>query len=56
MHWVYTLISDAGRREREKDKVRRAVRNCGYPEWALKEGGRTEGKEREEGGGGSGQT
>ena len=24
--------------ERKKSKVNRALRNCGYPEWALKEG------------------
>ena len=38
MHWTDTLISDVGRREKERDKVRGALRNCGYSEWALKEG------------------
>ena len=38
MHRVETLIKDEGRVKREKEKVRVALRNCGYPDWALKEG------------------
>ena len=33
-----TLIADVARREIEKDKVTVALRHCGYPECALKEG------------------
>ena len=28
----------SGRRGREKEKVREALRNCVYPEWAMTEG------------------
>ena len=38
MHWTDTLISDEGRRGREKENVTETLRNCGYPEWVLKEG------------------
>ena len=32
------LIADLDRRKIEKDTVRTALCNCGYPEWGLKEG------------------
>ena len=38
MHCAETLIRDEGRMKTEKEKVRVALRNCRYPEWALKEG------------------
>ena len=38
MYQADTLIADEGRRGREKEEVREALRICGYPEWALKEG------------------
>ena len=38
MNQADTLISYEDRRESEKEKVRQALRNCGYPDWALKEG------------------
>ena len=38
MHQVETLIKDEGRMKAEKEKVRVVLRNCGYPEWDLKEG------------------
>ena len=37
MHHTERLIKDKGRMKREKEKVRVALTNCGYPEWALKE-------------------
>ena len=33
-----SLMKDEGRVKTEKEMVRVALRNCGYPEWALKEG------------------
>ena len=33
-----TLLKDEGRIKTEKEKAQVALRNCGYPEWALKEG------------------
>ena len=36
MNCTETLIKDEGRMKIEKEKVRVALRNCGYPEWALK--------------------
>ncbi|CAH1267006.1 Hypp3654 [Branchiostoma lanceolatum] len=38
MHRADTLIEDPTLRAVEKEKVREALRHCGYPEWALKEG------------------
>mgnify|MGYP001824971233 CR=1 FL=1 len=38
MHRAETLIRDEERRKVEKEKVKEALRHCGYPEWALKEG------------------
>ncbi|KAI8507129.1 hypothetical protein Bbelb_155680 [Branchiostoma belcheri] len=38
MHRANTLIEDPALREAEKEKVRVALRHCGYPEWALREG------------------
>ena len=38
MHHAETLIKDEGRVKIEKEKVRVALKNCGYPDWALKEG------------------
>ena len=38
MHHVETLITDESRVKREKEKVSVHLRNCGYLEWALKEG------------------
>ncbi|XP_019613587.1 PREDICTED: adhesion G-protein coupled receptor G7-like [Branchiostoma belcheri] len=37
MHRANTLIEDHALREAEKEKVRVALRHCGYPEWALRE-------------------
>ncbi|KAI8507128.1 hypothetical protein Bbelb_155670 [Branchiostoma belcheri] len=39
MHRANTLIEDPALREAEKEKVRVDLRHCGYPEWALREGG-----------------
>ncbi len=50
MHRADTLIADEFLRKQEKDKVRTALRFCGYPEWALKEGEwKRKRKENEEG-------
>ena len=38
MHRADTIISDNNLKKVEKEKIRTALRNCGYPEWALKEG------------------
>ena len=38
MHHAETLIKDEARVKIEKEKVRVALRNCGYPDWTLKEG------------------
>ena len=38
MHRANTLITDEDRKKREKEKIKNALRLCGYPEWALKEG------------------
>ena len=38
MNRADTLIADDKLRKQEKEKVRVALRTCGYPEWALKEG------------------
>ena len=38
MHHTETLIKDEGRVKIEKEKVRVALRDCSYPDWALKEG------------------
>lgn len=38
MHRADTLIADDTLRKEEKEKVKTALRACGYPEWALKEG------------------
>ena len=38
MHRAETLTSQEQDLISEKDKVRDALRTCGYPEWALKEG------------------
>ena len=38
MHRADTLITDDRRKEGEKEKIRTALRHCGYPDWALKEG------------------
>ena len=38
MHRASTLIRDEERRKAEKEKVKDALRHCGYPEWALREG------------------
>ncbi|XP_019636532.1 PREDICTED: uncharacterized protein LOC109479099, partial [Branchiostoma belcheri] len=38
MHRANTLTEDPALRETEKEKVRVALRHCGYPEWALREG------------------
>ena len=38
MHHAETLIKDVGRVKIEKEKLRVALRNCGYPDWVLKEG------------------
>ena len=38
IHHAETLIKDEERVNTWKEKVREAMRNCGYPEWALKEG------------------
>ncbi|XP_078698375.1 uncharacterized protein LOC144925943 [Branchiostoma floridae x Branchiostoma belcheri] len=38
MHRADTLIQDRTLREVEKGKVRNALRHCGYPDWALREG------------------
>ena len=38
MHRAETLIKDEDLRKIEKDKIKNALRVCGYPEWALKEG------------------
>ena len=38
MHRANTLISDEKLRTVEKDKIKTALRTCGYPEWALLEG------------------
>ena len=38
MNRANTLIKDEQLRKVEKDKVKVALRRCGYPEWALKEG------------------
>ncbi|KAI8487986.1 hypothetical protein Bbelb_344340 [Branchiostoma belcheri] len=48
MHRANTLIEDHTLRAAEKEKVRDALRHCGYPEWALKEGDNnlTNGKKR----------
>ena len=35
---VETLIKDEGRIKTANEKVRVALENCGYPEWALKDG------------------
>ena len=35
VHRAETLIKDEWRIKTEKETVRVAVRNCGYPEWAL---------------------
>ena len=37
MYRADTLIADMGRRGREKEEFREALRNCRYPDWALKE-------------------
>ena len=38
MYHTKTLIKDKGRTKTEKERERVALRNCVYPEWALKEG------------------
>ena len=38
MHRADIIISDNNLKKVEKEKIRTALRNCGYPEWALKEG------------------
>ena len=38
MHRADTLIADHEKRKIEKDKIKTALRTCGYPEWALREG------------------
>ena len=38
IHQAETLIKDEGRIKTEKEKVRVTLRNCGYPDQALKEG------------------
>ena len=38
MHHAETLIKYEGSVKKEKEKVRAALKNCGYPDWALKEG------------------
>ena len=38
MHRADTIISDNNLKKVEKEKIRTALRNCGHPEWALKEG------------------
>ena len=38
MHQADTLITDEGMGEREKEKIREALRNCAYPEGALQDG------------------
>ena len=38
MYQADTHIADEGRRDREKEKVRETLKNCGYPEWTLKKG------------------
>ena len=38
MHRAEIVISDEGRVKIEKENVRVALRNCGYPDSALKEG------------------
>ena len=38
MHRANTLITDDKLRSAEKEKIRKALRLCGYPEWALAEG------------------
>ncbi|XP_078614276.1 uncharacterized protein LOC144883555 [Branchiostoma floridae x Branchiostoma japonicum] len=38
MHRANTLIKDPALRVAEKEKVKDALRQCGYPEWALREG------------------
>ena len=42
MHCTKTLIKDEERMKTDKEKVhvRVALKNCGYPEWPLKEGGK----------------
>ena len=37
MHHAETLIKGEGRVKIEKEKVRVALGNCGYHDWALKE-------------------
>ena len=46
MHRADTIISDNNLKKVEKEKIRTALRNCGYPEWALKEG-EQQGKKRD---------
>ena len=46
MHRANTLLKDEDRRKVEKEKVRAALRLCGYLEWALKEG-EMKGKKKE---------
>ena len=36
MHRAETLIMDEEHRKVEKEKVKEALRHCGYPEWALR--------------------
>ena len=38
MHRADTLIKDEELRKKEKDNIRKALRDCLYPEWALKKG------------------
>ena len=38
MHHAETLIKDERVVKIEKEKARVALKNCGYPDWALKEG------------------
>ena len=44
MHRANTLISDKKLQAAEKEKIRNALRLCGYPEWALHEGEQQERK------------
>ena len=38
MHRAETLIEDKNLLEIERNKIRVALKNCGYPDWAITEG------------------
>ena len=38
MHRADTLVADEKKNRREKEKIKCDLRQCGYPEWALREG------------------